>query len=211
MRKRRTVTTLAAVGGFTMLFSVFAAGSAHAHGTMADPASRVYQCLQEGPESPQSAACQDAIAEGGTQPIYDWNEINIPNADGRHREIIPDGRLCSAGRDKYAAFDAPRDDWPSTGLPSGGTATLTFHASAPHVGTYYFYLTNDGYDPTEPLNWSDLESEPLAEVTDPESDGQGMWSTTVDLPERSGKHLLYVIWQRSDSPEAFYSCSDVDF
>ena len=31
------------------------------------------------------------------------------------------------------------------------------------------------------------------------------------MPERTGKQLLYAVWQRSDSPEAFYSCSDVDF
>ncbi|MFB7616422.1 lytic polysaccharide monooxygenase [Kitasatospora sp. NPDC056181] len=28
---------------------------------------------------------------------------------------------------------------------------------------------------------------------------------------RSGRQLIYAIWQRSDSPEAFYSCSDVVF
>lgn len=32
-----------------------------------------------------------------------------------------------------------------------------------------------------------------------------------DVPARSGRHLIYSIWQRSDSPEAFYTCSDVVF
>jgi hypothetical protein len=31
----------------------------------------------------------------------------------------------------------------------------------------------------------------------------------VSLPGRSEPAVLFVIWQRSDSPEAFYSCSDV--
>ncbi|MFD0344439.1 LAETG motif-containing sortase-dependent surface protein, partial [Streptomyces sp. NPDC127117] len=31
------------------------------------------------------------------------------------------------------------------------------------------------------------------------------------VPARSGRHLIYSIWQRSDSPEAFYTCSDVVF
>lgn len=31
------------------------------------------------------------------------------------------------------------------------------------------------------------------------------------IPARSGRHLIYSIWQRSDSPEAFYTCSDVVF
>merc|ERR1712173_280709 len=28
--------------------------------------------------------------------------------------------------------------------------------------------------------------------------------------EKLGNHVLYQIWQRDDSPEAFYSCSDVN-
>ncbi|MBM7865141.1 hypothetical protein JOD27_008998, partial [Lentzea nigeriaca] len=28
---------------------------------------------------------------------------------------------------------------------------------------------------------------------------------------KSGRHIIYSLWQRSDSPEAFYSCSDVQF
>ncbi|NEE17177.1 lytic polysaccharide monooxygenase, partial [Streptomyces sp. SID7499] len=31
------------------------------------------------------------------------------------------------------------------------------------------------------------------------------------IPERSGRQLVYTVWQRSDSPEAFYACSDVTF
>ncbi|GAA2011662.1 hypothetical protein GCM10009799_44870 [Nocardiopsis rhodophaea] len=210
MPRRRTTAALAVIGGFTLLFSGLTASAANAHGSMQDPVSRVYNCRLEGPENPRSDACRDAIARGGTQPVYDWMEVNIPNAAGRHRQLIPDGRLCSAGRAKYAAFDAARTDWVATDLPSGGTRTLTFHATAPHRGTYEFYLTRDGYNPALPLAWSDLEPTPLTTVTDPAT-WNGRWSTTVRLPNKSGRHMLFVIWQRSDSPEAFYSCSDVVF
>ncbi|KAI1694467.1 lytic polysaccharide mono-oxygenase, cellulose-degrading domain-containing protein [Ditylenchus destructor] len=33
----------------------------------------------------------------------------------------------------------------------------------------------------------------------------------LSLPKRSGKHVIFSAWQRSDSTEAFYACSDVDF
>jgi chitin-binding protein len=33
----------------------------------------------------------------------------------------------------------------------------------------------------------------------------------VNLPRRTGKHIVFTAWQRSDSPEAFYACSDVNF
>lgn len=50
----------------------------------------------------------------------------------------------------------------------------------------------------------------MATATDPVASG-GFYTFSGTLPERSGKHLLYAVWQRSDSPEAFYSCSDVSF
>lgn len=71
-------------------------------------------------------------------------------------------------------------------------------------------MTKDGYDPAKPLKWSDLEPAPFAKVTDPGmQNGDYVFSGTV--PNKSGRHLIYSIWQRSDSPEAFYTCSDVVF
>ena len=39
----------------------------------------------------------------------------------------------------------------------------------------------------------------------------GYYEFSGTLPNKSGRHLLYKVWQRNDSPEAFYSCSDVVF
>ncbi|MFF7019598.1 lytic polysaccharide monooxygenase [Streptomyces klenkii] len=186
-----------------------AAGPAAAHGSMTDPVSRVSACFAEGPEHPRSAACKAMVAAGGTQPLYDWNEVNIGTAAGRHRQIIPDGKLCSAGRDKYKGLDAARADWPGTKLASG-RHTFTYRATAAHRGTFELYVTKDGYDPRKPLKWSDLEAKPFAKVTNPAlKNGSYVFDGTV--PKKSGRHLIYSIWQRSDSPEAFYTCSDVDF
>ncbi|MET9415797.1 lytic polysaccharide monooxygenase [Streptomyces klenkii] len=186
-----------------------AAGPAAAHGSMTDPVSRVSACFAEGPEHPRSAACKAMVAAGGTQPLYDWNEVNIGTAAGRHRQIIPDGKLCSAGRDKYKGLDAARADWPGTKL-APGRHTFTYRATAAHRGTFELYVTKDGYDPRKPLKWSDLEAKPFAKVTNPAlKNGSYVFDGTV--PKKSGRHLVYSIWQRSDSPEAFYTCSDVDF
>ncbi|GCE50094.1 chitin-binding protein [Thermosporothrix hazakensis] len=182
-----------------------------AHGAMTSPATRTYFCYLEGPEDPDSPACQDAVAIGGTQPLYDWFAILISNAAGRHREIIPDGHLCSAGTTKYAAYDAARTDWPSTTLQSGVIHTFKYAAWAPHPGTFELYVTRDGYDPTQPLKWSDLEPLPFNTVTNPPIvDGAYQWQAQLPA-NKSGRHIIYSIWQRSDSPEAFYNCSDVVF
>ncbi|MEU0209141.1 lytic polysaccharide monooxygenase auxiliary activity family 9 protein [Streptomyces canus] len=210
MPARRKAAAVVAVGLTPLALTALAAGSASAHGSMGDPVSRVSQCYAEGPESPKSDACRAAVAAGGTQALYDWNGVRIGDANGRHQELIPDGRLCSANNDEFKGLDLARADWPATSV-SSGSYTFKYRVTAPHKGTFTVYLTKPGYDPAQPLGWDDLDlSNPVATATDPVASG-GFYTFSGSLPERSGKQLLYAVWQRSDSPEAFYSCSDVTF
>jgi chitin-binding protein len=194
---------LVAVATATAVVSL-AQGGAEAHGSTSMPASRVYACRFEQPDNPMCAAAWQA----NSQALYDWMEVNIGDADGRHQQMIPDGELCSAGRDKYAAFDRP-GDWPLTRLQANasGLYDVVFTSTAPHATAYYrLLLTRPGFDArTDTLRWADLEqvydSGPLPAAA------QNHFS--VALPARSEPAILYTIWQRSDSPEAFYACSDV--
>ncbi|MFD3540328.1 lytic polysaccharide monooxygenase [Streptomyces sp. NPDC058662] len=205
----RALTRIAAAGLAPLAVAAYAAAPAVAHGSMTDPVSRVAACYAEGPESPKSAACKAAVAASGTQAFYDWNEVNIANAAGRSKELIPDGQLCSAGNSKYKGLDLARADWPASPL-AAGPHTFRYKGTAPHRGSFELYVTKDGYDPSKPLAWSDLEAAPFAKVTDPGmQNGDYVFSGTV--PKKSGRHLVYSVWQRSDSPEAFYTCSDVVF
>ncbi|MGP4003777.1 lytic polysaccharide monooxygenase [Streptomyces sp. 8N706] len=209
MTARRKAAGIALIGFAPLALTALTAGPAAAHGSMTDPVSRVSACFAEGPESPKSAACKAAVAAGGTQALYDWNEVNIGDAAGKHKQIIPDGKLCSAGRDKYKGLDLPRADWPSSPL-SAGSHTFHYKATAPHKGSFALYITKDGYNPAKPLKWSDLEPAPFAKVSNPKLvNGEYVFDGTV--PGKSGRHLVYSVWQRSDSPEAFYTCSDVVF
>ncbi|MFJ6916523.1 lytic polysaccharide monooxygenase [Streptomyces sp. NPDC101133] len=206
----RRAAAVAVAGLAPLALTTLAAAPASAHGSMGDPVSRVSQCHAEGPENPKSAACKAAVAAGGTQALYDWNGIRIGNAAGKHQELIPDGKLCSAGDPAFKGMDLARADWPATGV-SSGSYTFKYRVTAPHKGTFKVYITKPGYDPSQPLGWGDLDlSAPVATATDPVASG-GFYTFSGTLPERSGKHLLYAVWQRSDSPEAFYSCSDVTF
>ncbi|GHB07388.1 MULTISPECIES: lytic polysaccharide monooxygenase auxiliary activity family 9 protein [Streptomyces] len=207
--RRRLAGSIVALGVAPLALTGLSAAPAAAHGSLTDPVSRVSACFAEGPESPKSAACQAAVAAGGTQALYDWNGVNIANAAGKHRELIPDGKLCSAGNDKFKGLDLPRADWPSSPMKAG-SHTFRFRATAPHKGSFELYLTKAGYDPSQPLKWSDLQEKPFAEATDPQLvDGSYVFDGTV--PQASGRQLVYTVWQRSDSPEAFYACSDVVF
>ncbi|MFB8027910.1 lytic polysaccharide monooxygenase [Streptomyces sp. NPDC056465] len=207
--RRRVAGSIVALGVAPLALTGLAAAPAAAHGSLSDPVSRVSACFAEGPENPQSAACKAAVAAGGTQALYDWNGVNIANAAGNHRQLIPDGKLCSAGNDKFKGLDLPRADWPSTPMKAG-SHTFRFRATAPHKGTFELYLTKASYDPSQPLKWSDLQEKPFATATDPSLvDGSYVFDGTV--PQASGRQLVYTVWQRSDSPEAFYACSDVVF
>ncbi|MFD7257443.1 lytic polysaccharide monooxygenase [Streptomyces sp. NPDC059874] len=205
----RSVIRIASVALAPLAVAAYAAAPAAAHGSMTDPVSRVAACYAEGPESPRSAACKAAVAASGAQAFYDWNAVNIANAAGNHRALIPNGQLCSAGNDKYQGLDLARADWPASPM-TAGAHTFRYKGTAPHKGSFELYVTKDGYDPSQPLKWSDLEPAPFAKATDPGmQNGDYVFSGTV--PQKSGRHLIYSIWQRSDSPEAFYTCSDVVF
>ncbi|AWZ09108.1 MULTISPECIES: lytic polysaccharide monooxygenase [unclassified Streptomyces] len=212
MPARRTAARIAgrfAIGLAPLAVAAYAAAPAAAHGSMTDPVSRVAACYAEGPEAPKSAACKAAVAASGAQAFYDWNAVNIANAAGQSKALIPDGQLCSAGNDKYKGLDLARADWPASPMASGAH-TFRYKGTAPHKGSFELYVTKDGYDPTKPLKWSDLEPAPFVKVSDPGmQSGDYVFSGTV--PNKTGRHLIYSVWQRSDSPEAFYSCSDVVF
>ncbi|MGW8398186.1 lytic polysaccharide monooxygenase auxiliary activity family 9 protein [Streptomyces lydicus] len=209
MTARRKATGIALTGLAPLALTLLTASPAVAHGSMSDPVSRVLACYAEGPESPKSAACKAAVQAGGAQAFYDWNGVRDGNAGGRSKEKIPDGKLCSAGDAAFKGLDLPRADWPATKMQAGNH-TFRYRATAPHRGSFELYLTKAGYDPAKPLKWSDLESKPFAKVTDPKL-VNGSYVFDGKVPARSGRHLIYSIWQRSDSPEAFYTCSDVVF
>ncbi len=187
---------------------------AFGHGSMETPVSRIYNCFLENPENPKSDACKAAVEQGGTQALYDWNGVNQGNANDMHREIIPDGKLCSAGKELFKGMDLARNDWHTTMIaPNGsGNFEFVFIATAPHSTKYYrFYVTEDGYNPLNPLKWTDLEESPFCTITDVTLDN-GRYKMSCPFPQgKSGKHIIYSIWQRDDSPEAFYTCMDVEF
>ena len=184
--------------------------NSHAHGTMEIPESRIYNCFLNNPENPSDPACAAAKALGGTQPFYDWNEINQANAAGNHRALVPDGQLCSGGRSKYAGMDLARSDWQATPITpkADGTFDFIFWATAPHAtDEWVFYITRSGYTGSEPLKWGDVFE--FCRIGNVPVGADKRYTLNCPLPQLSGKHVIYTTWQRSDSPEAFYTCTDV--
>ncbi len=184
---------------------------AHAHGTLTYPESRSWRCFQEDPESPKSAACQAAVIESGTGPLYDWDSVNqLPAGD--HKAYVLDGELCMGSKPGYEGINLARTDWPKTPMlpDDDGRTTLVYNASAPHSTDHWrFYVTKDGWNPLETLKWSDLEDEPFCETGDVPLIGENYLFDCPMPTDKEGYHIVYSVWQRDDSDEAFYSCSDV--
>jgi predicted carbohydrate-binding protein with CBM5 and CBM33 domain len=198
---------------------VAAPTTAGAHGVALFPGARTYECYVDGQTStgqivPNNPACAAAVAQGGTQPLYDWFGVLRSDAGGRTTGYIPDGQICGGGTDKYAAYNAARTDWPTTHLTAGSTITVHYSNWAAHPGTFHVYITKDGWNPLTPLAWADLE--PFWSATDPPQSGPpggfNYYSWDMTLPAgKTGRHILYIQWVRSDSQENFFSCSDVMF
>ncbi|GAA2761053.1 lytic polysaccharide monooxygenase [Streptomyces paradoxus] len=193
-----------------LLLPLGTAGPARAHGAPTDPVSRVVACSPEGGDRAGTAACRAAVAANGA-PFTAWDNLRVANVNGRDRAVIPDGKLCSGGLPAYRGLDLARADWPSTRMAPGAKLTMRYVSTIPHTGTFRMYLTKPGYDPAGPLSWSDLPEKPFAEVTDPALT-DGAYRMEATLPsDRTGRHVLYTVWQNSSTPDTYYSCSDVVF
>ncbi|WP_078856998.1 lytic polysaccharide monooxygenase [Streptomyces sp. NBRC 109706] len=195
---------------------------AAAHGATTLPGSRTYLCyldLRENSSTqmPANPACASAVQQGGTGPLYNWFAVLDSNAGGRTTGYIQDGTLCSAGNRgpfDFNAYNAPRNDWPKTHLSSGANIELQHSNWAHHPGEFNVYITRNGWSPNQQLGWGDLEQ--ISSVTNPPQRGGvgtdgGHYYWNVQLPNRSGEHIVFVHWIRSDSQENFFSCSDVVF
>jgi len=206
----------------TLLFP----SSASSHGAMTVAGSRTFLCYEDGLTSngqlvPRNAACQAAVAQSGTTPLYNWFAVaNRSGAtSGQTAGFIPDGKLCSGNSNYYdfSGFDLVRSDWPKTHLTAGSTIQIRYNKWAAHPGTWSLYTTKPTWDPTKPLTWSEMETTPFSTVKDPPSvgspgsvDSYYYWNATLPAG-LSGYRIIYAVWARSDSTETFYGCSDVVF
>ncbi|WP_435601607.1 lytic polysaccharide monooxygenase [Streptomyces sp. C10-9-1] len=202
-------TAVSAALAVPFLLLAPAAAPAAAHGAPTDPVSRAAACGAGSAELRATAACRAAAAASPGGALGPWDDLRVAGVAGRDRSLIPDGRLCSAGLGRYRGLDLARADWPATLLRQGAAVTMTYRATIAHRGTITVYATRQGRDPAAPLTWGALSPRPLATVTDPPL-RDGRYRIRFRLPENlTGRHVLYTVWRNTDTPDTYYSCSDV--
>jgi predicted carbohydrate-binding protein with CBM5 and CBM33 domain len=221
-RRRAFAGVLSVLVAVLVGVNLLTAGPARAHGAFMQPGSRTFLCWEDGLTDtgeivPKNPACAAAVEQSGVNSLYNWFAVLRSDGAGRTRGFIPDGQLCAGGNPNYTGFDLPSADWPVTHLTSGANFDFRYNKWAAHPGSFYLYVTKDGWDPTKPLTWDEMESSPFLVADHPPSTGptgsvDGYYYWSGNLPaNKTGRHIIYSVWQRSDSNETFYGCSDVVF
>ncbi|MEU5101750.1 lytic polysaccharide monooxygenase [Streptomyces sp. NPDC021354] len=226
-RRRWVARASAAASAAVLMIAIPLADTAAAHGSAIGPGSRNYGCWKrwggdfQNPEmKTKDPMCWQAW-QADTNAMWNWNGLYREGVAGNHQAALPDGQLCSGGHTssgRYNAMDVP-GKWEATAVSN--SFTFKNHDQAKHGADYYrIYVTKQGYDATaQALRWSDLElvaqtgkiapgvGEPS---TDPALNGVTV-SIPVNAPGRTGRHVVFMIWQASHLDQSFYSCSDVIF
>ncbi|GAB2733795.1 chitin-binding protein [Amycolatopsis magusensis] len=205
----------AALASASALLLTGAAGVAAAHGSAIDPPTRNYGCWERWGDDFQNPAMatEDPMCwqawQANTNAMWNWNGLYREGVKGNHQGAIPDGQLCSGGRaegGRYNAMDAV-GNWKAADKPNNFKVDV--YDQALHGGDYYkVYLTKQGFNPlTQPLGWGNLELVKEVGKTAPAS------HTLIDVNagSRTGRHIVYTIWQASHSDQSYYFCSDVNF
>ncbi|NGM11671.1 cellulose-binding protein [Verrucosispora sp. CWR15] len=223
LRSSRALWLLAVAAVATLLLSTAYVRPAAAHGSVANPISRNYGCWQRwgGDFQNPRMATEDPMCwqawQTDTNAMWNWNGLYREGVAGNHQAAIPNGQLCSGGRTengRYRAMDVP-GAWRTTSV--GNSFRLKFYDQASHGADYIrVYATRQGYDAlTTPLAWSHLElvgqiGNTPASQWQQEPGGVSI-EIPVNAPGRTGRHVIYTIWQASHSDQSYYICSDVQF
>jgi lytic cellulose monooxygenase (C4-dehydrogenating) len=214
LRTLRVAAATLATGLLAAAGGVVLADAASAHGAVSDPVTRAYDCNQrwQSPSDPgmqsQDPMCYQAY-QADPNAMYNWNGLFREGVAGRHQAVIPDGTLCSGGLTqggRYAAMDVP-GRWNAVNKPNSFTLKLNDPSS--HGADYLrIYITRQGFDPlTQRLTWGALE---LVAETGRQAPSQ-TYTAQVNAGSRTGRHIVYTIWQASHLDQSYYACSDVVF
>ena len=203
-----------AVAAVTLLATTLATG-ASAHGSVVDPPTRNYGCWARWGSNFQSTAMatEDPMCwqawQADSNAMWNWNGLYRADVGGNHQAAVPDGQLCSGGLTeggRYAAMDAV-GAWQA--VQKSRTFTLNLRDDAHHGADYLLvYITKQGFDPlTQRLGWGNLD----LVLTTGEYAPAANYTATVNAGNRTGRHIVYTIWQASHSDQPYYMCSDVIF
>ncbi|WP_025274916.1 lytic polysaccharide monooxygenase [Haloglycomyces albus] len=188
-----------AVGAGAVAASFAIASPALGHGWVTDDV---------GDLTSRSGFCAEGVATDCGSIEYEPQSVEGPK--GFPEAGPEDGSICGVGA--YPELDDPRGgNWPKNEV-SAGSVDIGWNFTANHSTTKWeYYITQDNWDPTEPITRAQLESEPFAVVDWDGSQPPKQYIDTVDLPAKDGHHVILAVWEIDDTANSFYNCIDVDY
>jgi len=189
--------TIAAIG--TAVVMALVPSMASAHGYTVSPKSRALWC-REGEVT-------------GCGPVQ-YEPQSVEGPKGFPQQGPKDGSICSAGIDRFGQLDDPSKNWPLTEVDPGQEFEFHWRLTASHrTSSWQYFITRDGWDSSRPLTRAMLERTPFfTEASDGQTYPPKDTYHTGRLPSgKHGRHLVLGVWTIADTPNAFYSCADIDF
>ena len=209
---------------------------AYGHGLMVQPPSRNATCGMPEDQKPHNAtnpACIEAFQDDSNGG-YQFMSVLTHDVGRQGVSPLPKN-VCGFDSETWdnnnngntTPWDKPLD-WPTTPV-SAGPFEITWNISwGPHFDDteeFVYYITKPGfeYQVGVPLTWDDFESEPFCKQTyndaTPNANpnvvpnvGDTTFATACELPERSGRHVVYGEWGRNYFTfERFHGCIDVSY
>ncbi|MFE4973858.1 lytic polysaccharide monooxygenase [Kitasatospora sp. NPDC056651] len=198
MRKRHIVGAVVAA----LAIPLTLAFPASSHGWISTPPSRAALC--------------DTHVKGVPWDCGDiqWEPQSVEGPKGFPSLGPSDGTICAGGNARFAELDDPHAGaWPTTKVTAGQQLTFTWTFTARHATSdFRYYMTKPGYDAGQPITRSNLDLTPFLTVPFGGVQVPSTLSHTATIPSgRTGHQVVVAVWNIADTPNAFYSCTDVQF
>ena len=181
-----------------MVATLAVSSSALAHGYIEFPESRAFKCKLN-----KNSECGSVQWE----PQSVEQKSGFPNAP-----TPPDGKLASGGIASFSPLDVQNENrWAKNTIRAGKNQFKWFHTAPHKTNNWRYYITKSNWEPNKPLTRESFEAKPFCQV-----EGHGAAppkSMTHDciVPERSGYHVIYGVWEINDTVNSFYQVVDVNF
>jgi chitin-binding protein len=212
-------------------------GSTFGHGLVRDPPSRNWFCGaitkpdQVANGNAQYPVCGDAFNASGIDPNAGYNFMSVLTHTTGRAGVGVRSNVCSFNSETWNGNATPWDqsiNWPTNSM-SAGPRTFTWDIQwGPHFSDtedFRYWITRPGftYQVGRPLTFADFEDAPFCSLTysdanpngNPDvipSPGTASFQTRCNVPQRSGRHVIYAEWGRNQwTFERFHGCIDVVF
>lgn len=172
------------------------AEQASAHGYVESPGSRAYLC-----KLGQNSDCGAVV--------YEPQSLEAPK--GFPAAGPADGKIASAGGVFPKLDEQSANRWTKVNI-SAGLNTFTWKLTAAHAtASWRYFITKPDWNPNAPLTRDSFDLTPFHSVDYGGVQPPFTYSDTMNVPARTGYHVILAVWDIADTANAFYNVIDVNF